>query len=70
MSSWRGTDRHSHRTGPRTLCNACGLVYAKLLKKRNRDAARRAGAAGSSGQAEDTGLGSNGDEDEEGYAGQ
>jgi len=23
--------------GPRTLCNACGLVYAKLIKKRNRD---------------------------------
>ncbi|KAI0741657.1 hypothetical protein C8Q80DRAFT_1123498 [Daedaleopsis nitida] len=22
--------------GPRTLCNACGLVYAKLIKKRNR----------------------------------
>ncbi|KAJ3505822.1 hypothetical protein NLJ89_g7214 [Agrocybe chaxingu] len=20
--------------GPRTLCNACGLVYAKLIKKR------------------------------------
>ncbi|KAI0794122.1 hypothetical protein C8Q74DRAFT_1315021 [Fomes fomentarius] len=23
--------------GPRTLCNACGLVYAKLIKKRNRN---------------------------------
>ncbi|KAH9943844.1 hypothetical protein B0H21DRAFT_695152 [Amylocystis lapponica] len=30
--------------GPRTLCNACGLVYAKLIKKRNRDFTRgRAG---------------------------
>ncbi|KAF8517926.1 hypothetical protein BU17DRAFT_91353 [Hysterangium stoloniferum] len=27
--------------GPRTLCNACGLVYAKLIKKRGRDAAGR-----------------------------
>jgi len=26
--------------GPRTLCNACGLVYAKLIKKRNRDSGR------------------------------
>jgi len=24
--------------GPRTLCNACGLVYAKLIKKRGREA--------------------------------
>lgn len=23
--------------GPRTLCNACGLVYAKMIKKRARD---------------------------------
>ncbi|KLO13249.1 hypothetical protein SCHPADRAFT_371624 [Schizopora paradoxa] len=23
--------------GPRTLCNACGLVYAKLIKKRSRE---------------------------------
>ncbi|PCH44445.1 hypothetical protein WOLCODRAFT_90848 [Wolfiporia cocos MD-104 SS10] len=30
--------------GPRTLCNACGLVYAKLIKKRNRDPARARGA--------------------------
>ncbi|KAH9975810.1 hypothetical protein BGW80DRAFT_65109 [Lactifluus volemus] len=53
--------------GPRTLCNACGLVYAKLIKKRKRDAARRAantqdtndGAA-----ADDAGYPSSGDEDE------
>ncbi|OCH96358.1 hypothetical protein OBBRIDRAFT_830229 [Obba rivulosa] len=31
--------------GPRTLCNACGLVYAKLIKKRNRDLTRSRGAA-------------------------
>ncbi|EMD39187.1 hypothetical protein CERSUDRAFT_81947 [Gelatoporia subvermispora B] len=30
--------------GPRTLCNACGLVYAKLIKKRNRDLTRSRGA--------------------------
>lgn len=24
--------------GPRTLCNACGLVYAKLIKRRGREA--------------------------------
>ncbi|TFK25125.1 hypothetical protein FA15DRAFT_668831 [Coprinopsis marcescibilis] len=23
--------------GPRTLCNACGLVWAKLLKKRSKE---------------------------------
>jgi len=26
--------------GPRTLCNACGLVYAKLIKKRDRERGR------------------------------
>ncbi|KAI0825750.1 hypothetical protein BC629DRAFT_1578389 [Irpex lacteus] len=26
--------------GPRTLCNACGLVYAKLIKKRTREPGR------------------------------
>ncbi|KNZ72543.1 Protein GAT2 [Termitomyces sp. J132] len=26
-----------HHTGPRTLCNACGLVYAKIIKRRVRD---------------------------------
>ncbi|KAJ7147610.1 hypothetical protein C8R43DRAFT_526554 [Mycena crocata] len=30
--------------GPRTLCNACGLVYAKLVKKRMRE--DRAGGSG------------------------
>ena len=25
-------------TGPRTLCNACGLLYAKMLRKRENDA--------------------------------
>jgi len=53
--------------GPRTLCNACGLVYAKLIKKRKRDAARRAGNAqdGNDGaQADEAGYASTGDEDE------
>ncbi|KAF7371076.1 GATA-type domain-containing protein [Mycena sanguinolenta] len=31
--------------GPRTLCNACGLVYAKLVKKRMREDPRGAGGA-------------------------
>lgn len=31
--------------GPRTLCNACGLVYAKLIKKRNREPGRARGSA-------------------------
>ncbi|KAJ6568360.1 hypothetical protein DFH09DRAFT_1313812 [Mycena vulgaris] len=31
--------------GPRTLCNACGLVYAKLVKKRMREGARASGGA-------------------------
>jgi len=31
--------------GPRTLCNACGLVYAKMLKRRSREAnAAKSGA--------------------------
>ncbi|KAI0339410.1 hypothetical protein BDW22DRAFT_1431680 [Trametopsis cervina] len=29
--------------GPRTLCNACGLVYAKLIKKRTREPGRTRG---------------------------
>lgn len=28
--------------GPRTLCNACGLVYAKMMKKRAREKAKQA----------------------------
>ncbi|KAH8104069.1 hypothetical protein BXZ70DRAFT_1005619 [Cristinia sonorae] len=35
--------------GPRTLCNACGLVYAKLIKKRTREPGRGRGG-GSSGK--------------------
>jgi len=32
--------------GPRTLCNACGLVYAKMLKRRSREAnAAKSGAS-------------------------
>ncbi|KAF7345441.1 GATA-type domain-containing protein [Mycena venus] len=31
--------------GPRTLCNACGLVYAKLVKKRMREDARSSGSS-------------------------
>jgi len=53
--------------GPRTLCNACGLVYAKLIKKRKRDAARRATNpqdAGDGAAADEAGYPSSGDEDE------
>ncbi|THH15752.1 hypothetical protein EW146_g4784 [Bondarzewia mesenterica] len=61
---------------PRTLCNACGLVYAKLIKKRNRDAARKGGAIGARGRTHtgsappDDGLPSSGEEDEDSYASQ
>lgn len=34
-------------TGPRTLCNACGLLYAKMCRKREQDAAAAAVACGS-----------------------
>ncbi|KAF9219723.1 hypothetical protein BS17DRAFT_788675 [Gyrodon lividus] len=61
--------------GPRTLCNACGLVYAKLLKKRTPGEARpRAG--GSGGQSsqhvidEPNPLSSGGSEDEDSYGSQ
>ncbi|TCD71797.1 hypothetical protein EIP91_003140 [Steccherinum ochraceum] len=33
--------------GPRTLCNACGLVYAKLIKKRTREPGRGRGGQSS-----------------------
>ncbi|KAF9244127.1 hypothetical protein BU15DRAFT_59469 [Melanogaster broomeanus] len=60
--------------GPRTLCNACGLVYAKLLKKRARgDARSRAGDnAGPSSQLPDEShhLSSGGSEDEDSYGSQ
>lgn len=32
--------------GPRTLCNACGLVYAKLIKKRFRETLNMKGQNG------------------------
>ncbi|KAN0121121.1 hypothetical protein V8E52_003709 [Russula decolorans] len=53
--------------GPRTLCNACGLVYAKLIKKRKRDAARRAANTQDANDGEpgdEAGYASSGDEDE------
>ncbi|KAI9436766.1 hypothetical protein F5148DRAFT_930893 [Russula earlei] len=53
--------------GPRTLCNACGLVYAKLIKKRKRDAARRAANSQETNDgapADEAGYASSGDEDE------
>ncbi|KAI0306003.1 hypothetical protein B0F90DRAFT_952723 [Multifurca ochricompacta] len=53
--------------GPRTLCNACGLVYAKLIKKRKRDAARRAANtqdANDGAPTDEAGYASSGDEDE------
>ncbi|KAJ4470178.1 hypothetical protein J3R30DRAFT_3712029 [Lentinula aciculospora] len=37
--------------GPRTLCNACGLVYAKLVKKRDRERTRANGNGRSSGNS-------------------
>lgn len=33
-------------TGPRTLCNACGLLYAKMCRKREQDAVAAAVACG------------------------
>ncbi|KIJ65196.1 hypothetical protein HYDPIDRAFT_27915 [Hydnomerulius pinastri MD-312] len=61
--------------GPRTLCNACGLVYAKLLKKRARGEARsRAGDNGGQssqhGMNESGHLSSGGSEDEDSYGSQ
>lgn len=32
--------------GPRTLCNACGLVYAKMMKKRAREKLKAANGGG------------------------
>ncbi|KAJ3865356.1 hypothetical protein EV359DRAFT_80579 [Lentinula novae-zelandiae] len=37
--------------GPRTLCNACGLVYAKLIKKRDRERARGNGSNKTNGSS-------------------
>ncbi|KZT70783.1 hypothetical protein DAEQUDRAFT_166268 [Daedalea quercina L-15889] len=66
--------------GPRTLCNACGLVYAKLIKKRNRDPNRGRSAylnaqPGTQNAAnfvvDDPGHGSSGgSDDEESYGSQ
>ncbi|KZT25136.1 hypothetical protein NEOLEDRAFT_1203914 [Neolentinus lepideus HHB14362 ss-1] len=66
--------------GPRTLCNACGLVYAKLIKKRTREAARGRGggsgrgrAGGQHGFGEDAGGGSDGEggsEDDDSFGSQ
>ncbi|KAH9066560.1 hypothetical protein EDB87DRAFT_1586823 [Lactarius vividus] len=50
--------------GPRTLCNACGLVYAKLIKKRKRDAARRAANTQDANDGAPADDASSGDEDE------
>ncbi|KAJ3745834.1 hypothetical protein DFH05DRAFT_1459535 [Lentinula detonsa] len=40
--------------GPRTLCNACGLVYAKLIKKRDRERARANGNGKNDGSSRPT----------------
>ncbi|KAI0063969.1 hypothetical protein BV25DRAFT_325220 [Artomyces pyxidatus] len=56
--------------GPRTLCNACGLVYAKLIKKRKREAIRRANQEKGVGGGPPDDLGpSSGEEDEDSYSG-
>ncbi|KAF9461481.1 hypothetical protein BDZ94DRAFT_806745 [Collybia nuda] len=58
--------------GPRTLCNACGLVYAKLLKKRVRE--RVTGTSkngGSASQALDNdSVDGDSDDDDEEYGSQ
>ncbi|KAI0731400.1 hypothetical protein C8Q76DRAFT_835016 [Earliella scabrosa] len=41
--------------GPRTLCNACGLVYAKLIKKRNRNEPGRKRGSGPGQPPQSTG---------------
>ncbi|KAG6334566.1 hypothetical protein ID866_4521 [Astraeus odoratus] len=61
--------------GPRTLCNACGLVYAKLLKKRSRGEAR-SHAGDSVGQSSQPAMDESGiassvaSEDEDSYGSQ
>jgi hypothetical protein len=59
--------------GPRTLCNACGLVYAKLIKRRGREAriARDGPNSGAGAETGDDGLsgddgGSDDDDDDDG----
>ncbi|EIN09454.1 hypothetical protein PUNSTDRAFT_112925 [Punctularia strigosozonata HHB-11173 SS5] len=49
--------------GPRTLCNACGLVYAKMIKKRGRE---RTGASSAANHTGDD-SGSEGSDDEGSY---
>lgn len=44
--------------GPRTLCNACGLVYAKMIKKRTKDNGQNGPA-----MADDDSAGESTDED-------
>ncbi|KDQ50741.1 hypothetical protein JAAARDRAFT_141497 [Jaapia argillacea MUCL 33604] len=67
--------------GPRTLCNACGLVYAKLIKKRSREAGRgrgatkasKKGASGSHHIGDESGLvssGEGGSDDDESFGSQ
>ncbi|KAH7924298.1 hypothetical protein BV22DRAFT_1129939 [Leucogyrophana mollusca] len=63
--------------GPRTLCNACGLVYAKLLKKRARGEGRSRGGSNtghdSHNAMDESGPASSGDggsEDEDSYGSQ
>ncbi|KAG1839673.1 hypothetical protein F4604DRAFT_1940566 [Suillus subluteus] len=54
--------------GPRTLCNACGLVYAKLLKKRARGERSRGGNSkdpGSHNAMEDSVIASSGGSDDD-----
>ncbi|KAF9649197.1 hypothetical protein BDM02DRAFT_3186495 [Thelephora ganbajun] len=58
--------------GPRTLCNACGLVYAKLIKRRGREArvARDGPNGGTGAEIGDDGLsgddGGSDDDDDDG----
>ncbi|KAF8449337.1 hypothetical protein L210DRAFT_960166 [Boletus edulis BED1] len=61
--------------GPRTLCNACGLVYAKLLKKRARGETRvrpgdNAGQSSQNQAEEPNVLSSGGSEDGDSYGSQ
>lgn len=57
--------------GPRTLCNACGLVYAKLIKKRVKEGAKAGKTNGQGNKyqpGEDLGSSAGGDSDDEDYA--
>ncbi|KAI0077763.1 hypothetical protein K474DRAFT_1707092 [Panus rudis PR-1116 ss-1] len=58
--------------GPRTLCNACGLVYAKLIKKRTRDPGRTQGRSSKAGKGSrnDAGHVSSGSDDDDSYGSQ